>query len=127
MCGYLIKLLHSTLDRGFRAIGATIDLVVPASLFVLVGNLSCLTRGSLLARSEFGRLAGGFSSRERLGERTVCLICPTAVVLHNFISNSVHLIDPRSHIKSGCQEYHLRIAHGHWSPNPPREVTVARQ
>jgi hypothetical protein len=27
-------------------------------------------------------------------------------VLHNFISNSAHLIDPRSHIKSGCEEYH---------------------
>src|SRR5882757_3038223 len=58
--GYLIKLLHSTFDCGFRTIGTTVDLVVPASLFVLVGNLSCLTRGSLLARSEFGRLAGGF-------------------------------------------------------------------
>jgi hypothetical protein len=40
-------LLHSTFDCGFRAIGATVDLVVPASFFVLVGNLGCLTRGSL--------------------------------------------------------------------------------
>ena len=109
--GAQVRLLHSTFDRGFWAIGATVDLVVPASFFVLVGNLGCLTRGSLLARSEFGRLAGRFSSREWLGERTVCLIGPTAVVLHNFISNSVHLIDPRSYIKSGCKEYYLRIAH----------------
>ena len=29
------KLLHSTFDCGFRAIGATVDLVVPASFFVL--------------------------------------------------------------------------------------------
>ena len=53
-----LKLLHSTFDCGVGAIGATVDLAVPASFFVLVGNLGCLTRGSLLARSEFGRLAG---------------------------------------------------------------------
>lgn len=39
------------LRLSFWAIGTTIDLVVPASFLVLLGNLRCLSRRSLLARS----------------------------------------------------------------------------
>jgi hypothetical protein len=45
----------STFDQSYRAISATVDLVVRASFPILVGNLGCLTRRSLLARSEFSR------------------------------------------------------------------------
>jgi hypothetical protein len=90
-----LQQLLSAFDRSDRAIGAAVDLVVPAAFFVLVGNPGCLTRCSLLARSKFGRLASGFSSWIWLGVRTVCLIRPAAVMLKNFVGDFAQFIDPR--------------------------------
>ena len=79
--------MPSTLNRGFRAIGTAVHLLVPASLLVLVGDLRGLAWRGLLARRKFRGLAGRVAGGERLGIRTIRLVRPPTVVLDNSIND----------------------------------------